>query len=237
MAALFLFRPNLEPVTFDSTVPPPEPWLDLVIFWMRGREPASAWIISDREFVSLLGEARRAVSKLAGGVSRRISDRKAERPGRGAGTSPNMPSTHLSLHYHVVFGTKDRVPAISAEWRERLHAYLGGVVRNVEGMPEAIGGVADHVHLLIGLRATSCLSDVVRDVKAVSSRWVHEEIGERRFAWQEGYGAFTVSASQCEPVREYIARQEQHHRKRTFQEEYVELLQRSGVEYDERFLW
>jgi len=159
------------------------------------------------------------------------------RPGRGAGLPPAMPSTHLSLHYHLVFSTKDRVPIIAVAWRERLHAYIGGVVGNVQGVPEAIGGVGDHVHLLIGLRATSRLADVVRDLKAVSSRWVHEEIGESAFAWQEGYGAFTVSASQRETVREYIARQEEHHRKRTFQEEYLELLQRSGTEYDERYLW
>ena len=148
-----------------------------------------------------------------------------------------MSSTHLSLHYHLVFSTKNRVPNIAEAWRGRLHAYLGGVVRNVEGVPEAIGGVADHVHLLIGLRATARLADVVRDVKAVSSRWVHEEAGDREFSWQEGYGAFTVSASQRDMVREYIAKQEEHHRKRTFQEEYVELLQRSGVEYDDRYLW
>ncbi len=148
-----------------------------------------------------------------------------------------MPSTHLALHYHVIFSTKDREPVIAAPWRERLHAYLGGVVRNVEGIPETIGGVHDHVHLLIGLRATHCLADVVRDVKAVSSRWVHEEIGMRNFAWQEGYGAFTVSPSQREAVRHYIERQEEHHRHRTFQEEYLEFLQRCGVEYDERFLW
>jgi REP element-mobilizing transposase RayT len=148
-----------------------------------------------------------------------------------------MPSTHLSLHYHIVFSTKDRTPTIAAAWRERLHAYLGGVVRNVEGIPESIGGVADHVHLLIGLRATARLADVVRDVKAVTSRWVHDEIGDHTFAWQEGYGAFTVSPSQRESVRGYIARQEEHHRKQTFQEEYIELLKRSGVEYDERYLW
>ncbi|MEO5713148.1 MAG: IS200/IS605 family transposase [Luteolibacter sp.] len=148
-----------------------------------------------------------------------------------------MSSTHLSLHYHLVFSTKNRVPAIAEVWRGRLHAYLGGVVRNVEGVPEAIGGVEDHVHLLIGLRATARLADVVRDVKAVSSRWVHDETGDRGFSWQEGYGAFTVSASQRDVVREYIAKQEEHHRMRTFQEEYVELLKRSGVEYDERYLW
>ena len=133
-----------------------------------------------------------------------------------------MPSTHLSLHYHIVFSTKDRAPFIVAAWRERLHAYLGGVMRNLDGVPEAVGGVADHVHLLVGLRATACLADVVRDVKAVSSRWVHEEIGERDFAWQEGYGAFTVAPTQRGEVCNYIARQEEHHRKRTFQEEYIE---------------
>jgi REP element-mobilizing transposase RayT len=186
--------------------------------------------------LTVCAEARRAASKLAGGVSHRIAGKK-HAPRQGRRNLAAMPSTHLSLHYHIVFSTKDRVPIIANEWRERLHAYLGGVVRNVEGVPEAIGGVGDHVHLLIGLRATACLADVVRDVKAVSSRWVHEEIGDRAFAWQEGYGAFTVSASQREPVREYIARQEEHHQKRTFQEEYLELLKRSGVEYDERYLW
>jgi REP element-mobilizing transposase RayT len=92
-----------------------------------------------------------------------------------------MPSTHLSLHYHLVFSTKNRLPIIADSWRDRLHAYLGGVVRNAGGVPEAIGGVADHVHLLVGLRATATLADVMRDVKAVSSRWVHEEIGVREF--------------------------------------------------------
>ncbi|MEQ1859146.1 MAG: IS200/IS605 family transposase [Chthoniobacteraceae bacterium] len=148
-----------------------------------------------------------------------------------------MPSTHLALHYHVIFSTKDREPIIATSWRERLHAYLGGVIRNVDGVPEAVGGVADHVHLLIGLRATHCLADVVRDVKAISSRWVHDEMRIAAFAWQEGYGAFTVSPSQRDAVREYIAAQEEHHRQRTFHEEYIEFLRRSGVEFDERFLW
>lgn len=148
-----------------------------------------------------------------------------------------IPSTHLSLHFHVVFSTKNRAAIITSAWRGRLHAYLGGVVRNVGGVPEAIGGVADHVHMLIGLPATVNLSDIMRDVKAVSSRWVHEETGDRSFALQEGYGAFTVSPSQRETVGEYIAKQEGHHRKKTFQEEYLELLKRCGVEYDERYLW
>ncbi|HEV2839802.1 MAG TPA: IS200/IS605 family transposase [Chthoniobacterales bacterium] len=147
-----------------------------------------------------------------------------------------MSSTHLSLHYHLVFGTKNLEPLITPAWRNRLHAYLGGVIRTVDGVPEAIGGVADHVHLLVGLRATHTLADVLRETKSVSSTWVHEEIGVSSFAWQEGYGAFTVSASQLENVRAYIQEQEGHHRTRTFREEYLALLQRSGVEFDERYL-
>jgi REP element-mobilizing transposase RayT len=148
-----------------------------------------------------------------------------------------MPSTHLSLHYHIVFSTKGRVHSIASNWQDRLHAYIGGVVRNVQGVPEAVGGISDHVHLLIGLRAAACLADVVRDLKAASSRWVHDEIGAQGFAWQEGYGAFTVSASQRDAVREYIARQSEHHLQRGFQDEYLEMLKRSGVEFDERYLW
>jgi REP element-mobilizing transposase RayT len=148
-----------------------------------------------------------------------------------------MPSTHLSLHYHVIFSTKNRAPVIATAWRERLHAYLGGVVRNLGGVAEAVGGVNDHVHLLMGLRATHCLADTVRDVKAVSSRWAHEEIRVADFAWQEGYGAFTVSASQRAQGCDYIARQKEHHQTQTFQEEYVEFLQRCGLDYNGRFLW
>jgi putative transposase len=148
-----------------------------------------------------------------------------------------MSSTHLSLHCHVVFGTKHQRPLIAADWRPRLHAYLGGAAKTLDIIPEAIGGVADHVHLLVGMRATHRLADVMRDVKRTSSAWVHETVGEKDFEWQDGYGAFTVSVSLLETVRNYIAHQEEHHRKKTFQEEYVELLQRSGVEYDERYLW
>jgi REP element-mobilizing transposase RayT len=148
-----------------------------------------------------------------------------------------MPSTHLSLHFHLVFGTKNHEPIIAPEWRARLHGFLGGAIRTLDGIAVAVGGVGDHVHLLAGLRATHRLADVLREIKSVSSTWVHEEIGVKNFAWQEGYGAFTVSASRLESVRQYIENQEEHHRTRTFREEYVELLRRSGVEYDERYLW
>ena len=148
-----------------------------------------------------------------------------------------MPSTHLSLHYHLVFSAKERRNLIDFAWRERLHAYLGGVIRSLDGIPEAIGGIGDHVHLLIGLRATHRLADVMRELKSASSEWVHKEVRMGIFAWQEGYGAFTVSVSNLEQVVRYIRQQEEHHRKRTFQEEYRELLERSGVSFDERYLW
>src|SRR5438552_17995950 len=109
-----------------------------------------------------------------------------------------MSSTHLSLHYHLVFGTKSHQALITSTWRDRLHAYLGGVIRTLDGVPEAIGGVADDVHLLVSLRATHTLADVIRELKSVSSKWAHEEMGVRSFAWQEGYGAFAVSASQSD---------------------------------------
>src|SRR6266404_5875004 len=111
-----------------------------------------------------------------------------------------MPSTHLSLHYHIVFSTKERRAFIDKPWRDRLHAYLGGAVRTAGGVAEAVGGVGDHVHMLMGLRATHCLADVVRDIKQTSSEWMHQTIRMPTFSWQEGYGAFTMSASMLDDV-------------------------------------
>jgi putative transposase len=148
-----------------------------------------------------------------------------------------VPSSHLSLHYHVIFSTKARRRLILPAWKAELHAYLGGIVRTIGGVPEEIGGTDDHVHLLIGLKATHQLSSVLCRVKQGSSEWIHKELGHGRFDWQDGYGAFSVSASDVPRVRQYIAHQEEHHRKRTFEEEYMVLLKGSGVSYDERYLW
>ena len=147
-----------------------------------------------------------------------------------------MASTHTSLLYHLVFATKYREPLIAPQWRSRLHEYLGGVTRGLDGTPQGIGGVSDHVHLLVGLKPTHCVSDFMRELKKASSMWVVETIRLPSFRWQEGYGAFTVSASARAQVREYIDQQEDHHRKRTFRDEYLVLLQKSGIEYDERYL-
>lgn len=148
-----------------------------------------------------------------------------------------MPSTHLSLHYHIVFSTKKRIAQIHPDWRDRLHAYIGGIVRDLGGIAEAIGGVSDHVHLLIGLRASHCLADVMREIKTASSKWVHQEMQKKLFSWQEGYGAFTVSPTQIDVVKNYIANQEKHHQQKSFQIEYLELLQLSKAEFDEKYLW
>jgi REP element-mobilizing transposase RayT len=141
-----------------------------------------------------------------------------------------MSSTHLSLNYHLVFATKNHVLCLDRTWRGRLHGFLGGCIRTEGGVALAVGGVADHIHILAGLKATHCLADVLRNIKSASSRWVHEEIGLKPFAWQEGYGAFTVSMSQIPAVRAYIENQEEHHRTKSFREEYLGFLDRHGID-------
>ena len=145
-----------------------------------------------------------------------------------------MPDTCVSLHYHVVFSTKGRRRVIVEPWQAELHAYIVGIVRDLGGVARAVGGTGDHVHILVELKATHTLADVIREIKRGSSVWVHQH-GARTFAWQAGYGAFTVSPSQLDKVKRYIANQMEHHRKKTFEEEYVELLRLSGVEVDEMF--
>ena len=147
-----------------------------------------------------------------------------------------MSSTYLSLHYHIIFSTKNRTPSIADSWRTRLHEYLGGTVNGLDGISQGIGGVDDHVHLLVGLRGTTKLCDFMRELKKASSVWVHEEIGDKTFGWQDGYAAFTVGAPSRESVKRYIAKQAEHHRVKTFREELIELLHRAGIEFDERYL-
>jgi putative transposase len=147
-----------------------------------------------------------------------------------------MPSTYLSLHYHLVFSTKNRAPLIREQAVKRLHDYLGGTVEGLGGFPQGVGGVADHVHLLVGLKATHCLADFMRELKKASSVWMHTEGGEPGFAWQEGYAAFTVSATARDAVKRYIANQPEHHRVLSFREELIEMLDKAGIEYDEKYL-
>jgi putative transposase len=146
-----------------------------------------------------------------------------------------MGSTYLSLHYHLIFSTKRRQSLIQPKWRGSLHEYLGGTVRGLRGTARSVGGVEDHVHLLVSLDANHKIGDFLRELKKASSVWAarHHCPG---FAWQEGYAAFTVSASRRESVRRYIESQEKHHREVTFIEELRFLLEKHGVEYDPKYL-
>lgn len=147
-----------------------------------------------------------------------------------------MSSTYTSLHYHLVFSTKERQPLINSGWSSQLHEYLGGTISGLGGFPQGVGGVADHVHLLVGLKATHCVADFVRELKKASSGWAHSEVGAKEFAWQTGYAAFTVGANSRSTVQGYIAKQEEHHRVKSFREELIEMLARAGIEYDPRYL-
>ena len=148
-----------------------------------------------------------------------------------------MPSTHSSLHYHLVFSTKHRESWFAPSVRPRLRAYLGGIVKGQDGHPHAVGGTGDHMHLLVGLPPTHRLSDFLRELKAESSAWIRTEFDLAGFAWQEGYGAFTLGAPDLDAASRYVLDQENHHRNRSFQDEYVAMLRRGLVEFDERYLW
>jgi REP element-mobilizing transposase RayT len=126
---------------------------------------------------------------------------------------------------------------ITKVWRDDLHAYLGGIVKNLEGTPLAIGGIEDHVHVLMGLRATHTVAGIMREVKGGFSEWAHSIVGKKNFSWQPGYFGVTVSPSQVEKVRRYILNQEEHHKRMTFKEEYIEMLKLAGIAYDERYVW
>jgi REP-associated tyrosine transposase len=151
-------------------------------------------------------------------------------------TAATMSSTYLSLHYHIIFSTKNRQPTIAEAWRTRLHEYLGGIVRGLDGFPEAIGGANVHVHLLVGLRATHSLADFVRELKKAATVWIRDQGLDADFAWQEGYAAFTVSPTARESVKNYVLNQERHHDGRDYLEEVKWLLKEAGVTYDPQYL-
>jgi putative transposase len=149
-----------------------------------------------------------------------------------------MPHSYVNLNYHIIFSTKDREPIITNLYQERLYEYIGGIIRAQGGIALTINGVADHVHILAKLRQDKALSDLIRDLKSNASNWMHNIFPEQKdFAWQNGYGAFTVSASQIGDVSRYIANQEQHHQKQSFKDEFLAFLKANEIEFDENFLW
>jgi REP element-mobilizing transposase RayT len=137
-----------------------------------------------------------------------------------------------------VFAVREREALIKPEWREDLFRYIAGVLKNNKVKLLAIGGVDDHIHILFGMNPNIALSDLVRDVKANSSKFINEKRFVRgKFYWQEGFGAFSYSRSQIDTVAKYVLNQEKQHAKRTFRDEYIEMLDRFGVDYDERYLF
>ena len=146
--------------------------------------------------------------------------------------------SYTKLIYHVVFSTIFRQPLISNDIRDQLYEYTGGAIRNQSGHLLEIGGIEDHIHLLLSIPPTKSVSNFIRDLKSGVSKWINDtELTKQEFRWQKGYGAFTVSYSQAEDVRRYLQSQEEHHRKLTFQEEYILLLKRHEIEFEDRFLF
>lgn len=146
-----------------------------------------------------------------------------------------MSHTYSSNLVHCVFSTKNRADLISDQVREPLYAYVFGTGKNLGMNILAIGGIANHVHLLIALPPTQTLSDAIRGLKANSSRWMKQS--RKDFGWQEGFGAFSVSPSQVPSVKEYIRNQAEHHRRRNFEEEFVAMLRKSGIDYDPKWVF
>jgi REP element-mobilizing transposase RayT len=149
-----------------------------------------------------------------------------------------MARTYTSLFYHVVFSTKNRERLISPDIEARVWAYLGGIARENDMAPLLVGGIEDHVHILLVVPPAIALSKGIQLIKGASSKWMKETFPNLwSFSWQDGYGAFTVSKSNVLEVEDYIRKQREHHRVRTFQEEYRLFLNKHGVVYDEKYLW
>ena len=149
-----------------------------------------------------------------------------------------MANTYTSLHYHIIFSTKNREPWIMRDIEQRIWEFIGGIARTHKMTALQVGGIEDHIHALVNAPPTIAPSQIAQFLKGESSKWIHEEFSMlRSFGWQDGYAAFTVSKSNIPKVIKYIQNQREHHRTKTFQEEYLEFLRQNGIEYDERYLW
>lgn len=145
-----------------------------------------------------------------------------------------MSYTHFL--YHIVFATKDRMPLIAESWEDELYRYLAGIIRNHNGEPIEINGMPDHVHVFARLAAIEAIANFMRELRSGSSKWMRKN-HQPKFNWQRRYGAFTVSESASDAVRKYIREQKKHHLSQSFESEYKSLLQRHGIDFDERYLW
>jgi len=149
-----------------------------------------------------------------------------------------MANTYTQIHIHFVFAVKFRQAIINNDWKEQLYKYIAGIIKSNNHKLLAINGVSDHVHILIGIRPAQSISDLMKNIKQDSSRWINtNKFSKNHFEWQEGYGAFSYSKSQLNAVVNYIENQELHHKKKTFREEYVDFLEKFEIDYDERFIF
>lgn len=148
-----------------------------------------------------------------------------------------MSDTFTQIYIHLVFSVNERKPLINSEWEEMLYRYITGIVQKKGQKLIAINGIQDHIHIFIGLKPECCLSELVREIKKTSNVFINENrLSKISFSWQEGYGAFSYSKSQIDSVVKYIMKQKEHHKQKTFIEEYVEFLKSFGVVYDEKYL-
>ena len=149
-----------------------------------------------------------------------------------------MPNTYTQLIVQLVFAVKYREGVIAKNWRSELHMYITGIVKKNGHKPLCINGVEDHLHILVGVNPAQSISALVQDIKKVSSRWINEKgLVRGHFSWQEGYSAFTYSREALPNLVRYIQNQEEHHRKRTFREEYIKMLKDADVDYDDRYIF
>ena len=149
-----------------------------------------------------------------------------------------MANTYTQIHIHFVFAVKFRRALINKEWKAELYQYITGIIKNNDHKLLAINGVSDHIHILIGIRPAQSISDLMKNIKQDSSKWINSnKLSKSHFQWQEGYGAFSYSKSQLSTVIRYIENQEARHKKKTLREEYIHFLQKSEVDYDEKFIF
>jgi len=149
-----------------------------------------------------------------------------------------MGGTYTNLIFHVIFSTKHRTPVILNDFKDELYAYIGGIVKGEDALLICICGMPDHIHMMIRIKPTHCLSELMQRIKGKSSKWINQKrFTASKFYWQSGYGAFTVSKSQMDKVKKYIQNQTEHHRKRTFQEEFTDILEKHKIDYDSEYIW
>lgn len=150
-----------------------------------------------------------------------------------------MPQSLAQVYLHIVFSTKNRVPFLKdKKLQEETHAYLSGICKNLDSPSLLIGGTTDHIHILCSFSRKHAISDLLRELKRDSSKWIKTKVpSSSKFHWQQGYGVFSIGPAHISPLKKYIAYQEEHHRKETFKDEFRRLLLKYGVEYDERYVW